>query len=66
MEEIIHSEIAILGGGPAGYVAAIRAAQLQANGVVLIEKGQVGGTCPLIVVVFPQKCSLSPRNDVKR
>ncbi|MFX0208417.1 MAG: dihydrolipoyl dehydrogenase [Candidatus Hodarchaeota archaeon] len=45
MEEIIHAEIAILGGGPAGYVAAIRAAQLQANGVVLIEKGQVGGTC---------------------
>lgn len=45
MEEIIDTEIAILGGGPAGYVAAIRAAQLNANSVVLIEKGQVGGTC---------------------
>ncbi|MHA2245104.1 MAG: dihydrolipoyl dehydrogenase [Candidatus Hodarchaeales archaeon] len=45
MEEIIHTEIAILGGGSAGYVAAIRAAQLKANSVILIEKGQVGGTC---------------------
>ncbi len=45
MEEIIHTEMAILGGGPAGYVAAIRAAQLSKNGVVLIEKGQIGGTC---------------------
>ncbi|MFX0015715.1 MAG: dihydrolipoyl dehydrogenase [Promethearchaeota archaeon] len=45
MEEIIHTEIAILGGGPAGYVAAIRASQLKAKGIVLIEKGQIGGTC---------------------
>ncbi|MFX0122983.1 MAG: dihydrolipoyl dehydrogenase [Candidatus Hodarchaeota archaeon] len=45
MEEVVETEIAILGGGPAGYVAAIRAAQLKANSVVLIEKGQVGGTC---------------------
>lgn len=44
-EEIVHTEIAILGGGPAGYVAAIRAAQLTKNGIVLIEKGQIGGTC---------------------
>ncbi|KAF0133644.1 MAG: dihydrolipoamide dehydrogenase [Candidatus Saganbacteria bacterium] len=37
-------EIAVLGGGPAGYAAAIRAAQLGAK-VVLIEKDKVGGTC---------------------
>ncbi len=37
-------KIAILGGGPAGYVAAVRAAQLGAE-VVLIEKNKVGGTC---------------------
>ncbi len=36
--------IAILGGGPAGYVAAIRAAQLGAE-VILAEKDKVGGTC---------------------
>ncbi|MBI4650070.1 dihydrolipoyl dehydrogenase [Candidatus Desantisbacteria bacterium] len=37
-------DIAILGGGPGGYVAAIRAAQLGAK-VCLIEKTRVGGTC---------------------
>ena len=37
-------KIAILGGGPGGYVAAIRAAQLGAD-VTLIEKDKVGGTC---------------------
>jgi dihydrolipoamide dehydrogenase len=37
-------DLAILGGGPAGYVAALRAAQLGAK-VALIEKDKVGGTC---------------------
>ena len=37
-------KIAILGGGPGGYTAAVRAAQLGMN-VVLIEKAQLGGTC---------------------
>jgi len=34
----------IIGGGPGGYVAAIRAAQLGAK-VTLIEKDKLGGTC---------------------
>lgn len=37
-------EVAIIGGGPAGYVAAIRAAQLGKK-VVLIEREHVGGIC---------------------
>jgi dihydrolipoamide dehydrogenase len=37
-------EIAIIGGGPGGYVAALRAAQLKKR-VVLIEKEKIGGTC---------------------
>lgn len=37
-------DILVLGGGPGGYVAAIRGAQLGAK-VALIEKDQVGGTC---------------------
>jgi dihydrolipoamide dehydrogenase len=37
-------KIAILGAGPGGYVAAIRAAQLGAE-VTLIEKARVGGIC---------------------
>ncbi|MDD2499062.1 MAG: dihydrolipoyl dehydrogenase [Desulfitobacteriaceae bacterium] len=38
------TNIAILGGGPAGYVGAIRAAQLGAE-VVLIEEKELGGVC---------------------
>lgn len=37
-------EIAVIGGGPGGYSAAIRAAQLGKK-TVLIEKTDVGGTC---------------------
>lgn len=37
-------DIAVLGGGPGGYGAAIRAAQLGAK-VALIEKDELGGTC---------------------
>ena len=38
------SKITIIGAGPGGYVAAIRAAQLGAE-VTLIEHDNVGGTC---------------------
>ncbi|HUT25315.1 MAG TPA: dihydrolipoyl dehydrogenase [Sumerlaeia bacterium] len=37
-------DIAIIGSGPGGYVAALRAAQMGAR-VALIEKGLVGGAC---------------------
>src|ERR1051325_5501701 len=37
-------DIAILGGGPGGYPAAIRAAQL-GKSVALIEAKEMGGTC---------------------
>lgn len=40
----METRIAVLGGGPAGYVAAIRAAQLGAE-VVLIEERELGGVC---------------------
>lgn len=40
----VAKSIVIIGGGPGGYVAAIRASQLGA-GVTLIEKGTLGGTC---------------------
>lgn len=36
--------VVVIGGGPGGYVAAIRAAQLGAD-VTLVEKGELGGTC---------------------
>ncbi|MDR2739574.1 MAG: dihydrolipoyl dehydrogenase [Treponema sp.] len=37
-------DVVIIGGGPAGYVSAIKAAQLGAK-TALIEKDEVGGTC---------------------
>jgi dihydrolipoamide dehydrogenase len=37
-------DVVIIGGGPGGYVAAIRAAQLGAR-VALVEKERIGGTC---------------------
>jgi len=37
-------DVAIIGGGPGGYVAAIRAAQLGAR-VALVEKDRLGGAC---------------------
>lgn len=49
-------KIAIIGGGPGGYVAAIRAAQLGCE-VHLIEKEKLGGTC-LNVGCIPTKSLL--------
>lgn len=37
-------DVAVLGGGPGGYVAAIRCAQLGKK-TVLVEKEKLGGTC---------------------
>lgn len=49
-------KIIVVGGGPGGYVAAIRAAQLGAE-VTLVEKQHLGGTC-LNVGCIPTKCLL--------
>ena len=46
-------KIVVIGGGPGGYVAAIRAAQLGAE-VTLVEKNAMGGTC-LNVGCIPTK-----------
>lgn len=48
--------VLVIGGGPGGYVAAIRAAQLGAD-VTVIEKENLGGTC-LNVGCIPTKCLL--------
>jgi len=52
--------VVVIGGGPGGYVAAIRAAQLGGN-VTLIEGDKIGGTC-LNRGCIPTKSLLS---DVK-
>ncbi|MDE3055618.1 MAG: dihydrolipoyl dehydrogenase [Verrucomicrobiota bacterium] len=50
-------DIAVIGAGPGGYTAAIRAAQL-GKSVALIEKDDVGGTC-LNVGCIPTKTLIS-------
>jgi len=46
MAESLRPRVLVLGGGPGGYVAAIRAGQLGLD-TVLVEKGRLGGTCLL-------------------
>jgi len=43
-QALAEKNIVIIGGGPAGYVAAIHAAHLGAS-VALVEKDKLGGTC---------------------
>ena len=53
MAETISTRLLILGGGPGGYVAAIRAGQLGIE-TVLVEGDRLGGTC-LIRGCIPSK-----------
>jgi dihydrolipoamide dehydrogenase len=46
-------DVAVLGGGPGGYAAALMAAKLKAS-VALVEREAVGGTC-LNVGCIPTK-----------
>lgn len=53
----VRHDLVVLGGGPAGYVAAIRAAQLGMNAAVIDENVRFGGTC-LRVGCIPSKALL--------
>ena len=53
MSETISTNLLILGGGPGGYVAGIRAGQLGID-TVLVEASRLGGTC-LIRGCIPSK-----------
>jgi dihydrolipoamide dehydrogenase len=51
-------ELVIIGSGPGGYVAAIRAAQLGVNSIAIVEKrSTLGGTC-LNIGCIPSKAML--------
>lgn len=55
MEEF---DVVVIGGGPGGYVAAIRAAQLGLKTACIEKRGTLGGTC-LNVGCIPSKMLLS-------
>jgi dihydrolipoamide dehydrogenase len=50
----VEADVAVLGGGPGGYTAAIRAAQLGAKAVCIEKEPELGGTC-LRVGCIPTK-----------
>jgi dihydrolipoamide dehydrogenase len=53
----IEHDLVVLGGGPGGYVAAIRAAQLGLNAACVDENSRLGGTC-LRIGCIPSKALL--------
>jgi dihydrolipoamide dehydrogenase len=53
MAEVRHTKVLVLGGGVGGYVAALRAAQLGLE-TVLVEGSRLGGTC-LVRGCIPSK-----------
>src|SRR4051794_40360210 len=56
-------DVAVLGAGPGGYPAAIRAAQLGLT-VAVIEQGAIGGTC-LNVGCIPTKAWVQSAHSLK-
>ena len=50
-------DVVVIGGGPGGYVAAIRAAQLGMNVACVEQEGALGGTC-LRIGCIPSKALL--------
>jgi len=56
-------DVAVLGGGPGGYPAAIRAAQLGLS-VAVVEQGRLGGTC-LNVGCIPTKAWVQSAHAMK-
>src|SRR5215207_7465354 len=60
----MECDVAVLGGGPAGYTAAIRAAQLGARTVCIEKEPELGGTC-LRVGCIPTKAWVQTAHALK-
>ena len=56
-EELQKADLIVIGAGPGGYVAAIRAAQLGMSVIVIEKRARLGGTC-LNVGCIPSKALL--------
>lgn len=52
-----ENDVVVIGGGPGGYVAAIKAAQLGLKTTCIEKRGALGGTC-LNVGCIPSKVCL--------
>src|SRR3954449_8315769 len=60
----MECDVAVLGGGPGGYTAAIRAAQLGAKAVCIEKEPELGGTC-LRVGCIPTKAWVQTAFSIK-
>lgn len=56
--EIAEQDVIVIGGGPGGYVAAIKAGQLGLKTTCIESRGKLGGTC-LNVGCIPSKALLN-------
>jgi dihydrolipoamide dehydrogenase len=61
MPETLRPRVLVVGGGPGGYVAAIRAGHLGLD-TVLVEAGRLGGTC-LIRGCIPSKALIHAADE---
>ena len=61
MTKEINTKVLVLGGGPGGYVAAIRCGQLGLD-TVLVDKDRLGGTC-LIRGCIPSKAVIHAASE---
>ena len=57
-------DLLVIGGGPGGYVAAIRAAQLGMNAAVVEKEPQLGGTCRRVGCI-PSKALLESSHKLE-
>ncbi|WP_262689635.1 dihydrolipoyl dehydrogenase [Kordiimonas aestuarii] len=64
MSETINCKVLVLGGGPGGYVAAIRAGQLGFD-TVCVEGQELGGTC-LNVGCIPSKAMIHAGDEFEK
>src|SRR5688500_12090702 len=60
----MECDVAVLGGGPGGYTAAIRAAQLGAKTVCIEREPALGGTC-LRVGCIPTKAWVQTAHAIR-
>ena len=58
-------DVVVIGGGPGGYVAAIKAGQLGLRAACIEKRGSLGGTC-LNVGCIPSKALLHAALDATR
>jgi dihydrolipoamide dehydrogenase len=61
----MECDVAVLGGGPGGYTAAIRAAQLGARTVCIEKEPELGGTC-LRIGCIPTKAWVQTAYSLKQ